>query len=160
MSDNSLNKGFDPYVVDTLFKRGDVEKISTMLSNKELDLNQIDQRGYTILMEAFEKAPISVVKLLVESGADVHHRPKNDYGFNSYIDFCFFLPNEDCHSKIAYLANCGVKMDVGTLELLNDNENILSTLDIDKIFAEYGEEIADKKLINLIPQSIKDIFFQ
>ena len=159
MSDYSLNEDFDRYVVDTLFKNGDVKQLSIMLSNKELDPNQMDKRGYTILMEAFEKAPIAVVELLVENGADIHYI-NNSSELRDYIDFCFFLPNEDYYLKIAFLANNGVKLDAEKLVLFNSNESILSQLDLDKISTEYGDLITDNELYNLIPQSIKDIFFQ
>lgn len=149
---------FDRDIVDNIFKKSDIDKLSLYIQNKTLNTNEIDEMGYSLLMEAIQKSSISVIQLLVDNGADVNYVANIDGEIVDCYDICIQLTKKNVNSKIAFLINNGIKLNTERLNYINSNPNIYTKLNIENIYSSYQNEINNNQFENLLPKSVKDMF--
>ncbi|MEL7163749.1 MAG: M56 family metallopeptidase, partial [Bacteroidota bacterium] len=63
---------------------GEQEMVAYMLENEDLDLNQTDEHDFTPLMAAASENHTTILKMLIDAGADVNHL--NGQGWTALIE--------------------------------------------------------------------------
>jgi ankyrin repeat protein len=66
-------------------EKNDIGKLKELLNNKETDINQLDDYGYSALHIASRKGFMEIAMLLVESGIDVNAKDKNGQTILHYV---------------------------------------------------------------------------
>jgi uncharacterized protein len=81
-----------------LISKGSIKALSTYLQRHRVDLNAISREGWTPLMVACDQECFDIVKLLLDSGADVNRRSSDGFGpLHIAVDAAI---DSDCKHKL------------------------------------------------------------
>ncbi len=106
---SNINENDTPFI--KAIKSEDINKVKSLIKSR-INVNEVYENGYTALMVAASKGNVEIVKLLIETGADLE-----SYDNNGNTSFMHAFFNHQKEAVVKFLLTKNVN-----IEVVNDQE--------------------------------------